>query len=70
MLVILAAQEVQIGRITVLEVILGKKLIRPHFNSYKTACGGTQPSYVGIINRRIAVQATMGINKRPHLKTT
>jgi hypothetical protein len=67
--VILATQEVKIGRITVED--------QPGQNVCETSAQQVKPGVVehayhytcmGTINRRIAVQASMGINRTPYSK--
>jgi hypothetical protein len=66
--IILATEEAEI-RGSQFQASLGKKLARPHLNQWLgVLMYAYHLSYVGSINRRIAVHAGLGINARPCLK--
>jgi hypothetical protein len=47
----------------------GKKFVRPHLNQWLgKVVHACHPSLLGSINRKITVQASLGINAKPYLK--
>jgi hypothetical protein len=68
--VILATPEMEIRRIMV-QGQLGQKVHKAPSQPIKAGCGGMctcHPGQTGSINRKITVQAFLGIKVRPYLK--